>query len=174
MPRLLHRHGVERIRATCCALQQACVALRVSWLPEIDGASSASALDIALPDKVSLDYPSFSRGQAGIRLPNIYVEQSQPILHRLEREADQNQAYAKDTHAFFGHMIGHPFDERRARADNRRDHANDESRCQSHRECMFPLLRHQATDISRNHVAGRAIRSRYQLKSRQTRMLGRL
>ena len=39
-------------------------------------------------------------------LPNIYVEQSQPILNGLEREVDQDQAHAKDTHPSFGHMIG--------------------------------------------------------------------
>src|SRR5207253_206459 len=38
-----------------------------------------------------------------------HVEQRHPILHRLQREADKNQAYSEDPHALLRRMIRKPF-----------------------------------------------------------------
>ena len=39
-------------------------------------------------------------------LTNSHVEQRHPILHRLQREADKNQAYSEDPHALLRRMTG--------------------------------------------------------------------
>jgi hypothetical protein len=56
-------------------------------------------------------------------LADAHIEQRQPILNGLKSEAGQNQTNAQDPHAPFGHVIGRPFDEGRAGADDRSDHA---------------------------------------------------
>ena len=73
-----------------------------------------------------------------------YIEQRHPILKGLKRETDQNQADTENPHAFFGHMISRPFDERSKRAGDRRNHPDGEPRLQSDGDRVFPLLRHQA------------------------------
>ena len=50
-------------------------------------------------------------------LAHVNVEKRCPILDGLKREANQDQTYAKDPHAFFGYVIGFPFDEWRTWAD---------------------------------------------------------
>ena len=86
-----------------------------------------------------------------------YIEQRHPILKGLKRETGQNQADTENPHAFFGHSIGHPFDKWSAGAGDSRDHANGESRFQSDRDRVFPLLRDQAADAPGSHVADSAI-----------------
>ena len=44
--------------------------------------------------------------------------------------------------------------------DDRRDHANGESRFQPYCDGVFRLLRHQAADVAGDRVADRAIRRR--------------
>ena len=52
-------------------------------------------------------------------LTSSRVEQRHPILHRLQREADKNQAYSEDPHGLLRRMIRKPYDERRAGTDYR-------------------------------------------------------
>jgi hypothetical protein len=73
-----------------------------------------------------------------------YVEQRQPILDGLQREADKDQANSEDAHALLGHMIRNPFDEGRAGARDRRDHSNRQSGLQPDAQRVRALMRHQA------------------------------
>ena len=87
------------------------------------------------------------------------AKQDRPILQGLKREAGQNQANAKDAHAFFGHMIGHPLDEGRAGTGDSRDHADSNSHSEADRDPMLPM-RGQAADETGNRIAHGAIGSR--------------
>src|SRR5258708_27041735 len=57
-------------------------------------------------------------------LTNAHIEQRQPILHRLQREAYQNQANAEHAHTLLGHMVRAPLDERREWHRNSRDQSD--------------------------------------------------
>src|ERR1700674_2170126 len=103
-----------------------------------------------------------------VHLPDAHIEQGEPILNGLKREAEQNEGNAKDPHASLGEMIGRPFDKGRARTADYRHRADGESRFQSDGDGVIPLLRHEAAGIAGDDVADCTIHCREQLESGQT------
>ena len=72
------------------------------------------------------------------------VEKRRPILNRLKREADQNQAHTKRLPCDVRVMIDRPFDKGRTRADGARDYADGESGFQADGNRVVLLLSDQA------------------------------
>ena len=63
------------------------------------------------------------------------------LLDGLQCEADKDQTHSKDTHPLLGHMICNSFDERRARARDRRDRSNHQSGFHPDAERVRALMR---------------------------------
>jgi hypothetical protein len=106
-------------------------------------------------------------------LVDTHIEQRQPILDRLQREADQ-EANSEDAHALLGHMIRTPLDERRSCVHDRRNYSNRQSGLHPDTQRVRALAGRQGADISGGSVANRAIHRREKLMFGQTRAGGGL
>src|SRR5581483_6265437 len=97
------------------------------------------------------------------------IEEGDPVLGRLEGEADEDQADAEDAHASLREMVGGPLDEGTEGAGDGGDESDDESGFDADGDGVGPVVREEAADVAADGVADGAIRRGEELEARDAR-----